>query len=126
MTTIEPLRRTRSQNRSKAATRPLLDRTAIGGEGSSATDVEGRHGLAGKNDIVGIAESPKDTFQFHHSSHPQPKLPQQQVLHEVPGQAPCPERELSIADRTKTEPAQFEDEKIGAEKIVAPIFEEPP
>jgi hypothetical protein len=92
--------------------------------------VERRHGLAGKNDFVGIAEyedlrrAPNDTFQLHHSSHPQPKLPQQQVLNEVPGQAPCPEREPSIADRTKTEPAQFEDEKIGAEKILAPIFEE--
>src|SRR5262249_45662912 len=57
-------------------------------------------------------------------SHPQPKLPQQQVLNEVPGDAPGPERQPPVADRTKAEPAQLEHEKIGAEKIVAPILEE--
>src|SRR6266436_9153915 len=89
-----------------------------------------REGLAGKDDIVGIAEyedlrrAPNDPFQLHHRSHPQPKLPQQQVLNEVPGDAPGPELEPPVADRTKAEPAQLENENIGAEKIVAPILEE--
>src|SRR5262245_16830234 len=86
--------------------------------------------LAGQDDIVGIAEyedlrrAPDDPFQLHHGSHPQPKLPQQQVLNEVPGDAPGPERQPPVADWTKAEPAQLEHEKIGAEKIVAPILEE--
>src|SRR6516164_2823041 len=46
------------------------------------------------------------------------------MLNEIPRDAPGPEREPPIADRTKAEPAQLENEKVGAEKIVAPILEE--
>src|SRR5215468_11848127 len=46
------------------------------------------------------------------------------MLNEIPGNAPGPEREPPIADRAEAEPAQLENEKVGAEKIVAPILEE--
>src|SRR5215468_3727496 len=46
------------------------------------------------------------------------------MLNEIPRDAPGPERKPPIADRTKAEPAQLENEKVGAEKIVAPILEE--
>src|SRR5262249_53464577 len=89
-----------------------------------------RERLAGKDGIVGIAEyqdlrrAPNDRLQLHHRAHPQPKLPKQKVLNEIPRDPPAQEREPPIADRTKAEPAQLENKKVGAEKIVAPILEE--
>ena len=86
--------------------------------------------LAGKHDVVGVSENenlrcaPDDPFQVHHGPHPQPELPQQQVLNEVAGQCPRPRTAAAVADRVKAEPAQLEDEDIGAEEIVAPILEE--
>src|SRR5262245_40369149 len=105
-------------------------RPGSGRAGSLSDGHRRRRRLAGQDDIIGIAEhehlrrAPDDPFQLHHRSHPQPKLPQQQVLNEVPGDAPGPERQPPVADRTEAEPAQLENEKVGAEKIVAPILEE--
>jgi hypothetical protein len=87
-------------------------------------------GLAGKHDVVPIAEdedlgrAPNDPFQVDHRSHLQPELPQQQVLDEVPCYAPGPERQLAVADRLEAEPAQLENEQIGTKKVVPPILEE--
>src|SRR5262249_13585359 len=57
-------------------------------------------------------------------AHLQPVLPQQQVLNEIPGETPGPERQAAIADRVEAELAHLVDEEIGADKIVAPILEE--
>ena len=86
--------------------------------------------LGGEHDIVAVAEdehlgcAPDDLFHVHHGSHLQPELPQQQVLDEIARQAPGPEWQMAIADRLEAEPAQLENQKVGAEKIVAPIVEE--
>jgi hypothetical protein len=45
-------------------------------------------------------------------------------LNEVPREAPGPEWQSPIADRVEAESAHLVDEKIGADKIVAPVFEE--
>ena len=89
-----------------------------------------RSALAGQHDVVAVAEherlrsAPDDLLQVHHRPHPKAELPQQQVLDEVVGQAPGPERQLPVADRPEADPAQLEDEKVGAEKIITPILEE--
>src|SRR6476646_1827281 len=85
--------------------------------------------LAGKHDVVRIAEhehlgcAPNDPLQVYHGAHAQSKLPQQQVLYEVQGEAPRPERQLAVADGIEAQTAQLEDEQIGAKKVVTPIFE---
>src|SRR5262245_8380419 len=71
--------------------------------------------LAGQNDVVAVAEherlrsAPNDLFQVHHRPHPQPELPQQQMLDEVVGEPPGPERQLPVPDRAEADPAQLED-----------------
>src|SRR6266545_2822255 len=87
-------------------------------------------GLGGKHRVVRVAEdeplrcAPNDPFQFHECAHLEPVPPQQHVLNEVPSEAPGPERQSPITDRVEAESARLVDEKIGAEKIVAPIVEE--
>src|SRR5215831_16460544 len=61
-------------------------------------------GLAGQHDVVAVAEhedlggTPDDLFEVHHGAHLEPILPQEQVLKEIPGQAPGPERQVPRAD----------------------------
>src|SRR5262249_23266749 len=87
-------------------------------------------GLAGKHDIVCIAEdehlgcAPNDPLQVYHGAHAQSKLPQQQVLNEVQGEAPRPERQLPVANGINAQMAQLEDEQVGAKEVVTPILEE--
>jgi len=86
-------------------------------------------GLAGQHDVVAVAEhedlggTPDDLFEVHHGAHLEPILPQEQVLKEIPGQAPGPERQVPIADGGKAEPPQLEHQDVGAEEIIAPILE---
>jgi len=57
--------------------------------------------------------------------HLQAILPQHQVLNEVPREAPGPE--MAVADKRiglKPNRRNLVDEKIGADKIVAPVVEE--
>ena len=96
---------------------------------SRATEIAGLW-LAGKHDVVCVAEhehlgcAPDDPLQVHHGAHAQSKLPQQQVLNEVQGEAPSPEWQLPVADGIKAQTAQLEHEEIGAKEVVTPILEE--
>ena len=87
-----------------------------------------RGGLGRQHDVVAVAEHkdlgcpPDDPLELHHRAHPQPKLPQEQMLNEVPGQAPGPERQMPIANWLEAQPPQLEYQDIRAEKIVAPIL----
>src|SRR5262245_21222601 len=73
--------------------------------------------LSRKHDVVPIPKykslrcAPNDPLQLDHRPHAQPKLPQQQMLNKVQREAPCPERQLPVADRIKAKSAQFEDEQ---------------
>src|SRR3954453_18076307 len=86
-------------------------------------------GLGGQHNVVTVSEykhlgrAPNDLLQIHHCAHLKPVLPQEQMLKEVPGQAPSPEGQMPIPDRAKAEPAQLEHKNIRAEKIVAPVLE---
>src|SRR5262249_48981019 len=61
--------------------------------------VRGCVGLDSQHCVVGIAEhkylrgSPDDLFQIDECTHLQPILPKHQMLNEVPGQPPGPERQ---------------------------------
>src|SRR5919197_1132591 len=84
--------------------------------------------LSRKHDVVPIPKykslrcAPNDPLQLYHGPHAQPELPQQQMLNEIQREAPCPERQLPVADRSKAKPTQFEDEQIGAKEVVTPIL----
>src|SRR5262245_53965971 len=84
--------------------------------------------LCRKYDVVPIPKykrfrcAPNDPLELHHRPHAQPELPQQQMLDEIQREAPCPERQLPVADRIKSKTTQFEDEQIGAKEIVTPIL----
>ena len=62
-------------------------------------------------------------FKVHHRAHSELEFPQIQVLKNVPGQAPDPERQVAITDGVKSEPAQLKHQDVGAKKIVTPILE---
>ena len=47
-----------------------------------------------------------DLLQFHESAHFQAELPQQQVLEKIPGEAPGPEWQSTVADWAEAEGAQ--------------------
>jgi SAM-dependent methyltransferase len=86
-------------------------------------------GPYGQHDIVAVAEherfrsTPDDLLKVHHRAHSELEFPQIQVLKEVPGQAPGPERQVAIPDGAESEPAQLKNQDVGAKKIVAPILE---
>jgi len=86
-------------------------------------------GLDRQKGVVGVAEykrfrsTPDDSFHVHHGPHFQAKLPQQDVLNEIPGQSPGPERQLTVTDRAKSDVTQPVHQQVAADEVVPPIVE---